>query len=47
MVRHDIRVPMQRVLDVAAWAGGTTLTRENLYTRLGPREVKSEESSDG
>lgn len=36
---HDTRVPMARILDVVAWLGGATVTRENLYSRLGPREV--------
>jgi len=43
---HDLRVPMARILDVVAYLGGETVKREDLYSRLGPREKKKEGSTD-
>jgi hypothetical protein len=42
---HDPRVPMARILDVVHYLGGENVTRENLYARLGKRELK-EQSDD-
>lgn len=43
---HDLRVPMARILDAVAFLGGKGVTRENLYSRLGPREV-SDSTEEG
>jgi K+-sensing histidine kinase KdpD len=39
---HDLRVPMARILDVVAYLGGKSVTREDLYSRLGAREKQKE-----
>lgn len=40
---HDMRVPMARIIEAVHFLGGITMTRENLYSRLGPREVQQKE----
>lgn len=44
---HDLRVPMARILDVVAYLGGDKVKREDLYTRLGPREAQSKDKERG
>lgn len=43
---HDPRVPMVRILEVVRYLGGENVTRENLYARLGKRELKEGQSDD-
>ena len=41
---HDLRVPMARILDVVAYLGNENVKREDLYSRLGPREAQKDSS---